>query len=132
HTGPIATGVQGAARPLPADKTMPIGPTARAEYAGASPARPATGRPRQRTGPMRVPPPPARAARAGRGGYYAPPAARTNRDDLGCATWLVGSAILIGIVGLIFVAFRLGPGVFSGSPDPTPTVGAGVIEPTAT
>lgn len=110
---------------------MPISGSSRADYASAPPARAPQGRVRQRTGPMRVPPPPPRAARS-RGGYYAPPAARSNRDDLGCVTWLIGSAILLGIVGLIFVAFRLGPGVFSASPDATPTEGAVVAEPTAT
>lgn len=57
-----------------------------------------------------------------------PPAAAraddTNyRDDVGCVTWLIGSAILIGIVGIIVLAFKLGPGAFSAATDdPTATV----------
>jgi eukaryotic-like serine/threonine-protein kinase len=80
---------------------------------------------------MRVPPPvPPRSGRA-REARYPPPAARSNRDDLGCATWLIGSAILLGIVGLIVVAFRIGPDVFSASPAMTSTPSAAVVEPTA-
>lgn len=30
------------------------------------------------------------------------------RDDVGCVTWLIGSAILIGLVGLVILAFQLG------------------------
>ena len=35
------------------------------------------------------------------------------RDDVGCATWLIGSAILLGILGLVVLAFKLGPDVLS-------------------
>ena len=46
--------------------------------------------------------PPVRgASRAAYPAYpTARPAQRSNRDDLGCVTWLIGSAILLGIVGL--------------------------------
>jgi serine/threonine-protein kinase len=84
---------------------------------------------RQGTGQMRLPgsrtPPPAAVKRGNRGAY--PPAqARANRDDVGCVTWLIGSAILLGIIGLVLLAFRVGPGVFSSGSDATPTVTQGV------
>jgi eukaryotic-like serine/threonine-protein kinase len=63
--------------------------------AGAAPAivGPAAARnPRRRTA--------GRAAANGRIGNF--------RDDVGCVTWLIGSAILIGLVGLVVLAFRLG------------------------
>jgi len=47
-----------------------------------------------------VPLPPARATKA-------PP--EVARDDVGCATWAVGSAILIGLVALIWLGFRFSP-----------------------
>jgi serine/threonine-protein kinase len=49
------------------------------------------------------------------------PVPRANRDDLGCVTWLIGSAILLGIVGLVVLAFKLDPGAFANDPDPTAT-----------
>lgn len=114
----------------PAGHPLPVSGSARAAVPPLAQPRPAQGRPRQRTGQMRVPPPPRQRSR---GAYYGPPtAARSNRDDLGCATWLIGSAILLGIVGLIFVAFRLGPGAFSASPDATATPGFAFIEPSPT
>jgi serine/threonine-protein kinase len=75
--------------------------------AGATSQRPAVvARPR---------PPVARTpARARRNGRAAPPA-DAYRDDVGCATWLIGSAILLGIVGLVLLAFKLGPNVFQES-----------------
>lgn len=58
----------------------------------------------------------AAAATHGRGARRRPPGrgrgqnARTGnfRDDIGCVTWLIGSAILIGLIGLVLLAFRLG------------------------
>jgi eukaryotic-like serine/threonine-protein kinase len=51
------------------------------------------------------------------------------RDDVGCVTWLIGSAILIGLIGLVILAFRLGDfGLFEPTaqddidPTATPTV----------
>lgn len=41
-----------------------------------------------------------------------PPRAQTFRDDIGCVTWLIGSAILIGLIGLVVLAFKLGDGNF--------------------
>jgi serine/threonine-protein kinase len=84
--------------------------------------RPASGQPRQRTGRMTTVPP---VRGAGGARAAAPPyrtAARSNRDDLGCVTWLIGSAILLGIVGLVVLAFKLGPGAFSDDAEPTATV----------
>jgi eukaryotic-like serine/threonine-protein kinase len=49
------------------------------------------------------------------------------RDDVGCVTWLIGSAILIGLIGLVVLAFRLGDfGLFEQTADGTvtPTVTA--------
>jgi serine/threonine-protein kinase len=104
----------------------------------AANARTGGGR-RQPTGQMRVPgnrpPPPVAGARGSRGGY--PPAqSRANRDDVGCVTWLIGSAILLGIIGLVMLAFRVGPGIFANSdPTATPTQGVtatAIVEPTQT
>jgi len=51
----------------------------------------------------------ASTTRGARGG---PPPSRvaeqTFRDDIGCVTWLIGSAILIGLIGLVVLGFRLG------------------------
>ncbi len=51
-------------------------------------------------------------ARGARGGARSPsrPQGReqTFRDDVGCVTWLIGSAILIGLVGLVVLGFKLG------------------------
>jgi eukaryotic-like serine/threonine-protein kinase len=67
--------------------------------------------------------PPARArGKNGRAGNF--------RDDIGCVTWLIGSAILIGLIGLVILAFRLGDfGLFEPTdrqmatgPTATPTV----------
>lgn len=33
----------------------------------------------------------------------------TPRDELGCATWVVGLAILLGLIGLIWIGFQLTP-----------------------
>jgi eukaryotic-like serine/threonine-protein kinase len=111
-----------AQRPGEATQVMPPHPRGTPGAPGAP--RPAGARPR---GAM---PPPPRGGTRARGGYAPLPQARTNRDDLGCATWLIGSAILLGIIGLIVVAFRLGPGAFSAEA-PTPTV-AVVAEETPT
>jgi eukaryotic-like serine/threonine-protein kinase len=49
------------------------------------------------------------------------------RDDVGCVTWLIGSAILIGLIGLVALAFRLGDfGLFE------PSAGGEVAETTPT
>jgi eukaryotic-like serine/threonine-protein kinase len=61
-------------------------------------------------------------SRGGRAG--APPRADNFRDDVGCVTWLIGTTILVGLIGLVVLAFQLGDfGLFepSGSADPTPT-----------
>ena len=68
------------------------------------------------------------------------------RDDVGCVTWLIGSAILIGLVGLVVLGFKLGDFSFldpSGAstatstaqvstPAPSSNVPAVVKSPTAT
>lgn len=83
-----------------------------------------------------VPPrvPPVRGAGGSRAASAPYPIARaaprSNRDDLGCVTWLIGSAILLGIVGLVVLAFKLDPGAFADDPDPTATTQA--VVPTAT
>ncbi|MCM8749063.1 protein kinase [Thermomicrobiaceae bacterium CFH 74404] len=73
--------------------------------------------------------PRARPARV-QGAPPPPPRALSRGDELGCATWLIGSAILIGIVALVLLAFRmvdLNPLGTGTQPSPTPTeVVAGV------
>jgi serine/threonine-protein kinase len=58
-------------------------------------------------------------------GSAAPPARSLTRgDELGCATWLIGSTILVGIVALVFLAFRMvdrAPLAAGPEPSPTPT-----------
>lgn len=59
------------------------------------------------------------------------------RDDVGCVTWLIGSAILIGLVGLVVLGFKLGDFSFldpSGSASTTsPTTQSGIVlNPTST
>ena len=90
--------------------------------------------PRSRpTGPRRPPPsavPPRRRP---------PPPDQARRDEVGCATWLIGSALLFGVIGFLVLAFQFGPGLFGNDassptaiPDPTPTEGAAEIVPTPT
>jgi eukaryotic-like serine/threonine-protein kinase len=78
--------------------------------------------------------PPVRgASRAAYPAYpTARPVQRSNRDDLGCVTWLIGSAILLGIVGLVVLAFKLDPGAFANDPDPTATTQAAITTTTTT
>lgn len=64
-----------------------------------------------------------------------PPAVPSSRaGDIGCATWLVGSAILVGIVALVVLAFQLVDlRALTGSdesPNPSPTVAALAPSPT--
>ena len=58
------------------------------------------------------------------------------RDDVGCVTWLIGSAILIGLIGLVVLGFKLGDFSFldpSGTATATATAqNAGVATTTAT
>lgn len=118
----------------PAEPTIAVPRAGGRGATGAVPmpprAVPAGGRaapaPRQRSSPMRVAPtaPGAVPPRGGtRGGAYRgysggpPPAARANRDDVGCVTWLIGIISLIGIIGLLMLAFQVGPGVFASGDD---------------
>lgn len=80
-------------------------------------------------------------ARPARGGGRPPakPYAReqTFRDDIGCVTWLIGSAILIGLIGLVVLGFKLGDFSFlspSGSANlSSPTSQSGIVlNPTST
>jgi serine/threonine-protein kinase len=84
--------------------------------------------PRAYAGPPRVAAPPRQ--RTG----YAYDMERATRDELGCATWLIGAAILLGILALVAVAFRLGPGIFAteADVDPTATSDVAIGLPTAT
>ncbi|MBX5443950.1 protein kinase [Sphaerobacter sp.] len=92
------------------------------------------------TAPAAVDRPPRRAAtavppgRTGRGAPPPPPARnQAFRDDVGCVTWLIGSAILIGLVGLVVLVFNVGDfGFFepSNQPTPTATMPAAVASPT--
>ncbi len=62
---------------------------------------------------------------------------QTFRDDIGCVTWLIGSAILIGLVGLVVLGFKLGdfsfldPSGSAGTSSPTSQTGI-VLKPTIT
>jgi eukaryotic-like serine/threonine-protein kinase len=83
--------------------------------AAAAGAAPTAVRPARRRGAGR------NRANNGRAGVF--------RDDVGCVTWLIGSAILIGLIGLVVLAFRLGDfGLFEptsgdvAGTTPTPTV----------
>lgn len=79
----------------------------------------ATTIPRRRTGVA--------GPRPGRAGPPSRAREQTFRDDIGCVTWLIGSAILIGLIGLVVLGFRLGDFSLFQAP---PTVTA-VIPPTA-
>lgn len=79
--------------------------------------------------------------RTSRGGGRPPyrPTVReqTFRDDVGCVTWLIGSAILIGLVGLVVLGFKLGdfsflsPSGSAGTATAT-TQGSIILRPTIT
>ncbi|HMM40693.1 MAG TPA: protein kinase [Thermomicrobiales bacterium] len=115
--------------PVPAgDKTRTAPQTQAPLPPGRRSARPAeqplvvrgSGSVRQQTGQLTTRPATGRRdVRAYRG--YQAPETRANRDDVGCATWLIGSAILLTIVGLIMLAFRAGPGIFAADLEPTVT-----------
>lgn len=78
--------------------------------------------PTGRTSRRRVPPP--------------PPPAQTSRNELGCVTWIIGSVLLVTIVGAVLAALQWGPELFesgsSGSSDPTPTAEVAADLPTET
>ena len=80
---------------------------------------------------------PPRPQSRGRGGRDYPPDTGARRDDVGCATWLIGAAILLGILGLVVLAFRLGPNMFDSRavgvmPTATPAPPPVAAAPTAT
>ncbi|MDI3341921.1 MAG: protein kinase [Sphaerobacter sp.] len=67
-------------------------------------------------------PPTAVPGRSGRGAALPPARTDSFRDDIGCVTWLIGSAILIGLVGLVVLVFKMGDfGFFDPSRRPSPT-----------
>ncbi|MCS7295075.1 MAG: protein kinase, partial [Chloroflexota bacterium] len=90
---------------------------------GSTPAPPRGGM------PPRVP-----AGRARARGTPPPAVPSSRAGDIGCATWLVGSAILVGIVALVVLAFQLVDlRALTGSdesPNPSPTVAALAPSPT--
>ncbi|RIK39806.1 MAG: serine/threonine-protein kinase, partial [Chloroflexi bacterium] len=92
---------------LPATSAPPRREPAVAPHApvGRQPTAPT--RREQPAAPPHVPTRPPTVTGSGRG---LPPRSSAPRDDLGCATWLVGAAILIAIVGLLLLAFRVLPG----------------------
>lgn len=66
-------------------------------------------------------------------GRWTPPSNTSSRaGDIGCATWLVGSAILAGIVAVVVLAFQLIDlrALTGASSEPTPTIVA--VVPTST
>lgn len=88
-------------------------------------------------------PPPRRAGPTRRAPAAAPPRRRPpppppqSRDEVGCATWIIGSALLFGVIGFLVLAFQFGPGLFgdetneaTATPEPTPTEQAADVEPT--
>jgi len=75
---------------------------------------------------------------AGRGGARTAtrphPREQPFRDDVGCVTWLIGSAILIGLVGLVVLGFKLGDFSFldpSGAGTATSTAQVSTAAPSA-
>lgn len=90
---------------------------------GSTPAPPRGGM------PPRVP-----AGRARARGTPPPAVPSSRAGDIGCATWLVGSAILVGIVALVVLAFQLVDlRALTGSdesPNPSPTVAVLAPSPT--
>jgi eukaryotic-like serine/threonine-protein kinase len=141
RTQPVAPGTPPPAAPRPRSAAVP--PTARAgvrdpgpPVGGTSqfPPRGSGGGGARAVPPGAAMPPPQQPPRTA-----ARPAAaydagdRGYRDDVGCVTWLIGSAILIGIVGVIVLAFKLGPGAFSsGTDDPTATTQGNIPAATGT
>ncbi len=98
--------------------------------AGVATARPARSR-AATTGPVRAP---RSGGRPPNRGYSRE---QPFRDDVGCVTWLIGSAILIGLVGLVVLGFKLGDFSFLNSPSTgasaSPThQGNVVLKPSAT
>lgn len=101
----------------------------------APPAQATVAPPRVRTSqapPRRTAAPPAR-----RRTPPPPPPSRAQRDEVGCTTWLIGTVILVGVIGFLVLAFQFGPALFandSNSPEATatPTEASGVVLPTDT
>jgi eukaryotic-like serine/threonine-protein kinase len=111
----------------------PAAAQTRAMTAGTKP-RQATNPPRSRSGSARRPPP---GPPPGRRRPPPPPAAQ--RDEVGCTTWLIGTFLLLGVIGILVLAFQFGPDLFGGQasvPDaainPTATEQAAIVEPTPT
>lgn len=77
--------------------------------------------------------PPTKAVRVGGGDatrvVRPTPVTTPVRDDVGCTTWLIGSAILIAIVGLILLAFRVLPSFLDD--EDSPNAAATLPTPTA-
>ena len=120
-------------RAVPHTQTPPPPVARQARPAPAPPVVRGSGAVRQQTGQMTTRPTAARRdVRAYRS--YPAPETRANRDDVGCVTWLIGSAILLTIVGLIMLAFRVGPGIFAADLPATPTAQTqnAVVLPTST
>jgi eukaryotic-like serine/threonine-protein kinase len=69
----------------------------------------------------------------------APPPPPPRRDEVGCGTWLIGSALLFGVIGFLVLAFQFGPGLFgdaastpTAQPEATATIESAAVEPTPT
>jgi len=103
----------------------------------ASTARQAAQPARNRSNTSRRQPPPPQRRRPPRQQPPAPPAAR--QDEVGCITWLIGVALIVGVIGFLMLAFQFGPELFGAGTDtqdqaiePTPTEEMAAVEPTPT